>query len=245
MKKLLYPIILLSHRWGAYHSWPLIFFLIGYLVWFHIIEAIPRSYYLTITMAIDRVIPFCEVFVIPYLSWFAFVAIGCFGCYKADRDTYDSLSTSLMLGMTTFLVISTFLPNRQPLRLIEMPRDNVFTRLVAGLWMTDTPTNVWPSIHVFNTAAVEMAILKSEHPRFRQLPFRIGLTIWSVLIILSTVFIKQHSMFDVITALILIAVCYVRIYREHAAFRFLKWDAFALKLEKETVEAVFGKKDKK
>ena len=90
-----------------------------------------------------------------------------------------------------------------------------------------------------------MAILKSEHPRFRQLPFRIGLTIWSVLIILSTVFIKQHSMFDVITALILIAVCYVRIYREHAAFRFLKWDAFALKLEKETVEAVFGKKDKK
>ena len=59
------------------------------------------------------------------------------------------------------------------------------------------------------------------------------LTVWSVLIILSTVFIKQHSVFDMITALLLIAVCYFRIYRENAAFRFEKWDAFALRFEAE------------
>ena len=233
MKELLYPFARCSKRHGLYHIWPLLFFMAAYLVYFHIIEVIPRSYYLTITLPLDRVIPFVEVFVVPYMSWFAFVAIGIAGCYLADRDTYDSLATSLMLGMTTFLFVSTFLPNRQPLRLIEMPRDNVFTRMIAQLWKTDTPTNVWPSIHVFNTAAVEMAILKSNFRLFRKTGFRIVLTVWSVLIILSTVFIKQHSMFDMITAMLLIAVCYFRIYRENAAFRFEKWDAFALRFEAE------------
>ena len=229
----MYPFARLSKRFGLYHVWPMFFYMIVYLVYFHIVEVIPRSHYLAITMRIDRIIPFVEVFVVPYMSWFVFVVIGILGCYVSDRDTYDSLVTSLMIGMTVFLFVSTFLPNRQPLRLIEMPRDNIFTRMVAGLWMTDTPTNVWPSIHVFNTAAVEMAILKSEYPPFRKPGIRIALTIWSLLIILSTVFIKQHSMFDVLTALLLIFVCYIRIYREEAAFRFLKWDAFALRFEEE------------
>ncbi len=233
MKKLLYKIARFSGRHGLYHVWPMIFYMIIYLAWFHIVEAIPRTHYLAITMPVDRVIPFVEVFVLPYVSWFAFVVIGITGCYLADRDTYDSLATSLMIGMTLFLFVSTFLPNRQPLRLIEMPRDNVFTRMITALWKTDTPTNVWPSIHVFNTAAVEMAILKSNYPPFKKMPLRIILTVWSVLIILSTVFIKQHSMFDVLTALGLIAVCYIRIYREDAAFRFRRWDAFALGFEEE------------
>ncbi len=233
MRRLLYPIALLSRRKRLYHFWPMFLYMLLYLLWFHLIEAIPRTHYLAITLPIDRVIPFVEVFVIPYVSWFMFVAVGIIGCYYADRDTYDSLCTSLILGMTTFLIVSTFLPNRQPLRLIEMPRDNIFTRMIATLWRSDTPTNVWPSIHVFNTAAVEMAILKSDHPTFRKPVFRVLLTIWSILIILSTVFIKQHSMFDVLTALFLIVVCYIRIYRENAAFRFRKWDAFALAFEEE------------
>lgn len=236
MKKLLSPIMRWSARNDLYHGWPMAFFLIGYLIYFHIIESIPRSHYMTIVLPVDRVIPFVEIFVVPYLSWFFFVTIGIIGCYRADRDTYDSLSTMLMIGMSLFLLISTFVPNRQPLRLIEMPRDNIFTKLIMYLWMTDTPTNVWPSIHVYNTAAVEVAILKSKHPLFRKLPFRIALTVWSVLIILSTVFIKQHSLFDMLTALGLIAVCYIRIYIEGGIFRFRRWDAFALKIEAEAME---------
>ncbi len=236
MKRLLYPIMRWSSRNELYHGWPMAFYLIGYLVYFNIIEMIPRTYYLRIALPIDRVIPFCEIFVVPYLSWFFFVTIGLVVSYRKDRDAYDAMSTTLMIGMTIFLLISTFLPNRQPLRLIEMPRDNVFTRLVAWLWTTDTPTNVWPSIHVFNTAAVWMAVMKSGQPFFKRLSVRIGITVWSVLIILSTVFIKQHSMFDMLTALGLIAVCYIRIYIEHGVFRFKKWDAFALKIEAEAME---------
>ncbi|MDO5703364.1 MAG: hypothetical protein Q4G47_08430, partial [Lachnospiraceae bacterium] len=100
MKKLLYPIMRLSHRYRLYHAWPMFGFMIFYLAYFHIMEAIPRRYYLAITLPIDRWIPFVEIFIIPYLSWFFFIAVGVIGCYYEDRDTYDSLATSLMLGMT-------------------------------------------------------------------------------------------------------------------------------------------------
>ena len=90
-----------------------------------------------------------------------------------------------------------------------------------------------------------MAMLKSGYPGFRKTLFRVLLIIWSVLIILSTMFIKQHSVFDVLTALVLIAVCYIRIYREKAIFRFRKWDRFALRLEAEAMQAEAERKKRK
>ena len=114
--------------------------------------------------------------------------------------------------MTLFLVISTLFPNGHHLRLAEMPRDNIFTQLVSALWRTDTPTNLWPSIHVYNSMGAHFAISRS-----REFESRRGIKIASLLlatsIILSTMFIKQHSVFDVLTGIALGAVMYVFVYR--------------------------------
>ena len=117
-----------------YHAMPLIAYMFLYLIWFRILEVVPRSHYYQVVFDYDRLIPFVEIFVIPYISWFFFIVFGTAVLYFTDRKSYDELQTMLMLGMTLFLLISTFLPNRQPLRLIEMPRNNIFTRMVAGLW---------------------------------------------------------------------------------------------------------------
>jgi membrane-associated phospholipid phosphatase len=90
-----------------------------------------------------------------------------------------------------------------------------------------------------------MAMLKSSYSGFRKIPFRVLLITWSVLIILSTMFIKQHSIFDVLTALALIAICYIRIYKEKAIFRFRKWDKFALRIEAEAMQAEAERKKRK
>lgn len=50
---------------------------------------------------------------------------------------------------------STFVP-------AVMPRDNIFTRMVAALYRTDTPTNLWPSIHVYNSLGAHFAIIRSK-----------------------------------------------------------------------------------
>ena len=224
-------------RKKASHVWPMIIFLIIYLIWFHIIEIIPRRHYIQVILPVDRLIPFIEVFVVPYLSWFFYVGLGITIVYLKDRDAYDRMCTVLMIGMTVFLLVSTFLPNRQPLRLTQMPRENIFTDMIIALWKTDTPTNVWPSIHVFNTAAVELAYLTSKNDFFRKnYLFRCGTLVWGILIIMSTVFIKQHSLFDVLSALSIIAVCLGWVYFADHVFRFRKWDVFIDRFERKILE---------
>ena len=114
--------------------------------------------------------------------------------------------------MTIFLIISTLFPNGHHLRPYTMPRDNVFTRLVQFLYSTDTPTNLWPSIHVYNSLGAHFAIVKSKHFENRK-GIKVASFVLSTSIILSTMFIKQHSLFDVLTAFGLSAIMYLVVYR--------------------------------
>ena len=221
-----------SKRFHLSHAWPMAFFMTGYMVWFSLIEMIPRRFYLQVILQADRSIPFVEQFVIPYYSWFFYVGYGLVLIYLTDRYEFDRLCTTLMMGMTLFLLVSTFLPTRQPLRLASLPRDNIFTRLIGRLWLTDTPTNVWPSIHVYNTSAIEIAFFKADTPRTKRRSFRVITMIWAVLIILSTMFIKQHSLIDVLSALSFIAISYAIVYMSGRVLRFRRWDAFAEAFEK-------------
>ena len=113
-----------------------------------------------------------------------------------NKKEYFQLIFNLMMGMTVFLVVSYIYPNVQYLRPAVFPRSNIFTRLVAELYRTDTPTNILPSIHVFNSLAVYFAIHHCQALKDRKWLQR-GALILSVLIILSTMFIKQHSVIDV------------------------------------------------
>ena len=181
------------------HAIPAIIYGIIYLTWFSYLEK-------TVT------IPFCEVFVIPYFLWFAYIATVVVFFFFKDKEEYYKTCLFLATGMTIFLIVSTLWPNGQHLRPYVMPRDNIFTRMVAALYKTDTPTNLWPSIHVYNSLGVHIAVMKSRHLENKK-GIRIGSFILCVSIILSTMFIKQHSVFDVTTAFIMAAVMYVLVYR--------------------------------
>ena len=115
--------------------------------------------------------------------------------------------------MTIFLVISTVFPNMHQLRPAVFPRDNIFTHMVGIIYASDTPTNLWPSIHVYNSLGTMIAIHRSK--RFNK-PAKAISDFIGVSIILSTLFIKQHSMYDVITAFIMATVFYLLIY--HTSF---------------------------
>ncbi len=201
-----------AFRHDFVHCFPMLMFLVAYLIWFHILEIVPRRHYIEIGLKIDRMIPFCEYFIVLYLSWFAFVAIGGIYLYIRDREEYDRLMTVLVIGMTFFLVVSTLFPNRLNLRLAKMPRDNIFCRLVEFVWSTDTPTNVWPSIHVFNSISVAMGLTRSNCRKKKPVWLSAGIIIWAGMIILSTVFVKQHSVVDVIGGALLALCCFIYTY---------------------------------
>ena len=128
-----------------------------------------------------------------------------------DSRQITLLLWGFMMGMTVFLVVSYIYPNVQYLRPAVFPRSNIFTRLVAEIYRTDTPTNILPSIHVFNSLAVYFAIHHCQALKDRKWLQR-GALILSVLIILSTMFIKQHSVLDVVLAFGLAGILYPVFY---------------------------------
>lgn len=93
-----------------------------------------------------------------------------------------------------------------------MPRDNIFCDLVSYLYKIDTSTNLWPSIHVYNSLGVLFAVVHNDRLGSKKW-IKWGCFTLSVSIILSTVFLKQHSVFDVMTAFIMAAAVYIMVYR--------------------------------
>ena len=193
------------------HAVPLIIYFSIYMIWFSHLET-TITHYKVIHVALDDHIPFCEVFVIPYLLWFVYVAATIAFFFFKDKDDYYKSCTFLFTGMTVFLLISTVSPNGHHLRPFVMPRNNIFTQLVSHLYSIDTPTNLWPSIHVYNSLGCHFAIMKSKNLEQHK-GIRFGSLILCSSIIMSTVFIKQHSMFDVMTAFIMAAIMYLLVYR--------------------------------
>lgn len=181
-----------------------------YLYWFVYIEKHKFAHYAVIHTVIDDYIPFLEVFIIPYYMWFLYVSLTLlFFMFSFDIEDYYKNFFFLATGMTVFLVISTLFPNMHHLRPAVMPRDNIFTHLVQIIYSTDTPTNLWPSIHVYNSIGTMIAVHHSK--RFNKTGTVI-MDIMGILIILSTLFVKQHSFYDVITAFIMAIIFYLFFY---------------------------------
>ena len=118
-----------------------------------------------------------------------------------DRKQFFRYISFIYTGMTLFLIISTIYPNGHLLRPLEFDRDNIFIKLVCFIYWADTSTNILPSIHVFNSIGAHMAVMHS--PELLQKKWTVRLSrILCVSIILSTMFIKQHSCIDVILGIL-------------------------------------------
>ena len=170
-----------------------------------------------IHMKIDDYIPFCEYFIVPYLLWFVFIAatVAYFSFFNDNKREYFQLIFTLGVGMTLFLVISYIYPNGQDLR-PRLTGDSFFLILVKHLYAIDTPTNIRPRIHVFNSVACCTALLKNEKVKqYRSVC--LSVLVLTVLIIMSTVFLKQHTLLDVIAAFTLNLVCFQMFYKVHPA----------------------------
>lgn len=194
------------------HGIPLIVYGIIYLVWFAYLEKTVTRNFSIIHMDIDDYIPFSEIFIIPYFLWFLYVATVVLFLFFKNKEDYARNCIFLFTGMTVFLLISTLWPNGHYLRPFNMPRDNIFTDMVSALYRTDTPTNLWPSIHVYNSIGAHLAIARSKDLADKK-GIRIASLVLCVSIVLSTMFLKQHSVFDVLTAFVMAAAMYIVVYR--------------------------------
>lgn len=194
------------------HAWVFLYGLL-YFPWFAYLEKVVTHDYKLVQTSLDKAIPFVEIFIIPYLFWFVFMVVTVLYFFFKDKNEFYRLILFLVIGMTLFLIISTLWPNGQALRPAYFERDNIFVDMVKQLYSTDTPTNVFPSIHVYNTLGCYIAVKTSRH--LKQIRWVQTTTfIITVLIILSTMFLKQHSFLDAVGAGVFAVIAYVFIYAE-------------------------------
>lgn len=192
------------------HAWVFLYVFL-YMPWFVYLERHVTTEFHLIHSPLDDYIPFNEFFIVPYLLWFVFIAVTIGYFFFTDTKGFYKLVTFLFTGMTIFLVISTIYPNGLDLRPEVFARDNIFVDMVKDLYRTDTSTNVLPSIHVFNSIGAYTAISKSEALR-KHRSIQIGSFILTVSIILATMFLKQHSVIDVVSAFLMSAIMYSIVY---------------------------------
>ncbi|MDD6618120.1 MAG: phosphatase PAP2 family protein [Clostridiales bacterium] len=202
------------------HGFVIVTYSILYLCIFQYLEQRHVYSYHLIHCALDDLIPFCEYFIVPYLLWFPYqvFVIAYFIFFNKEKREYYQLTLNLCMGMTVFLIVSWLYPNIQLLRPAVFTGDSLFIRAIQQLYSMDTPTNILPSIHVFNSIAIHLAICKCEQLKDKKWLKR-GAGILTFLIILSTMFLKQHSVIDVTLGSAMAGAGYLLFYSRPACKR--------------------------
>lgn len=191
------------------HAWWGLF-LPAYLLAFFTMEYFITADYWATQLPVDDMIPFCEYFIVPYVLWSPLLAL--IGLYLIFRDGEGFRRYIWTLALTFFssALICVLLPNGQDLRPAVMERENVFTWLVQFTYGIDTNTNVLPSVHVVGVMSALFALWHT--PKLHKWYWRLGGTLMGTLVIISTLFVKQHAILDILAGLLLSGIAYVIIY---------------------------------
>ena len=159
--------------------------------------------------ALDDRIPFCEIFVLPYVGWYLLVAGSLLYLLLYDIPNFRRLSIYIMITQAGAMLVYILWPSIQNLRPETLPRSNFFTWILGIIYAFDTPTGVCPSLH----AAYSIAILSVfAHRKTTAAWWRILLPICVVIIIAATFFVKQHSVLDALAAIPLCLIGEALIY---------------------------------
>ncbi len=197
------------------HLWLLLFWPIYGLAFAFVERWYQVPEYHIMYMPLDDKIPFCEYFLIPYLFWFVFLVGIIVYTLFFDTECFKKFMWYIIITYSVTIIIYLIYPTAQELRPESFARDNVFTRFIAGFYEFDTNTNVCPSIHVIGSLAVMFAAWNSKH--FSTPGWKAAFAVVALLICVSTVFLKQHSIVDVFAAIPLCLIAYPIAFRKRAA----------------------------
>ena len=167
----------------------------------------PVTDYYSVFCALDSYIPFNEFFLIPYLFWFVFLAGIHVYTALYDIEAFKKLMKFIIITYSIAVLVYLIFPTCQNLRPETFSRDNIFTRFLTWFYKFDTNTNVCPSIHVIGSVAAAITVWNTD--RLRTAFQKTAAAVIALFICASTLFLKQHSILDIVFA---IPVCVIGYY---------------------------------
>ena len=167
--------------------------------------------YHTFDFDIDKKIPFIPQVIIIYNLFYPMMFIAFYNIFNKDEKTYFKGIMAGIIGYIICDIIFLVYP-------VEMIRPDISTisidpinKLVLYLtYLLDTPAiNCFPSIHcLFCFQAIYSTIICKD---FKKLNKTISIIILS-LIIISTLLVKQHYLYDVLAGLVLVIISNIITY---------------------------------
>ncbi|MEJ6563250.1 MAG: phosphatase PAP2 family protein [Euryarchaeota archaeon] len=211
-------------RWFPnYHTWSRARVTLFLLCFYFLTAAVP--YFVTNQIAawrdaslfnpnnfIDDMIPYMSWNIVFYFSFYLYFPIVAWYGSKEGQRRIDGFLFHQYLTLSTWAACILFLiaPVKVQLRPKLALGEGVFDQLLSTIHEADPPFNSWPSLHVFQSALIVMVIrhwMKSDGT-WTNLSSAIIWVFWSLLV-LSTMGIKQHYMFDAVTGVLFAALVWV------------------------------------
>ena len=181
-----------------YHHLLLLLGWVGYFAGYFLTEnLIPPENCYPVHCWLDDFVPFCEWFIIPYVSWY-FLIIGSLAYFLLySVDSFKKLQTYIIITQIIAMAVYIIFPTRQDLRPTVMYA-NPLTWIVNLIYSVDTNTGVCPSLHVGYSLGIASTWLREKSvPKWA----RAAIAIWCGVICISVAFVKQHSVVDIFAAI--------------------------------------------
>lgn len=160
---------------------------------------------------LDSLIPFVPAFIMLYCTWYFYIAVTCvifFLKSKTDlRRTVFSMNICMAVGLLVYLIYPNYISIRP-----AVYGSDIFSQAVKLLQVGDPPSNVCPSLHVAICISLYTGIADSVYFKNRS-GVKFFALILTILISISTLFIKQHSIIDVFFGGVLGIVSYLFVYK--------------------------------
>lgn len=161
--------------------------------------------------AIDNAFPIISIFIIPYVWAYAYWAMGPVAVSKCDRQHFLDFIAAYIFALVLGMLILAFAPTYMD-RTAEGLYENtgsIFDGLRHFWYSLDGDNiayNLFPSFHCLNSTICYLGVRKrSEISKW----FRIYSLVITVLIYLSTLFVKQHYFLDVISGIVVAIISYI------------------------------------
>lgn len=205
-------------KYFAQHKHILLFLAVPvYMASFFLVERIIGNdhEFLSVLLPVDRLIPFWEWAVFPYILWYPVMIAMVLYLYFTDARAFTRYILYFIIGFFTTVAFCVIVPNGTAADFRPdtdaLGRSNVATWLLNNfIWKNDTYTNVIPSLHVVGTMMVVFGFFDSKLKKNKALG--VFVILLSAAIIASTVFVKQHAILDVIVGGVYSAILYVVVY---------------------------------
>ncbi|MED2973888.1 phosphatase PAP2 family protein [Fictibacillus sp. B-59209] len=165
----------------------------------------PGSEVHNLATTVDRNIPFSAVFIIPYLLWTLYIYGILIYFYFKDKKTYFKTLFVYIAGLLVCYTVYSLFQTTVPRPLVA--GSSFLESLVNRVYEMDAPYNCFPSIHCFSSYLLVRVMRKAP---FSTTWNRSMITYFSVIIIVSTLMVKQHVILDVFAAFLLAeTLCFV------------------------------------